>query len=179
MIVNNAGMAAMDSIHQMRSNVMNNIIDINLKGAMLVTKYACDNMIGRREGKIINISSAVSGCGTTMLSHYAATKHGINGLTIAWAMELSEFNINVNCVCPATIRPGEGQGSGMVLGLAPDLEMAPQEAYEHFSADGNMAGEKWRAEMQHITDAVLFLASDNAEMITGAILPVDCGQMAI
>ncbi len=41
-----------------------------------------------------------------------------------------------------------------------------------------MAGGKWRIEMQHITDAVLFLASENAAMITGAILPVDCGHMA-
>ncbi len=177
-IVNNAGIAAMDTIHGMRSNVLHNIIDTNLKGAMFVTKYAVENMIGRRSGKIVNISSAVTGAAPAMLSHYAASKYGINGLTKAWAMELSEFGINVNAVCPATVKPGEGQGSGMVLGLAPDLEMGADDAFDHFSAANNMDGEMWRAEMQHITDAVLFLASDNAEMITGAILPVDCGHMA-
>ena len=93
-------------------------------------------------------------------------------------MELSEFNINVNAICPATIMPGEGQGSGMVLGLSKVMGVEPMPAYEQFSAMGNMPGDKWRAEARHITDAVLFLASDNAEMITGAIIPVDCGQMS-
>ena len=177
-VVNNAGMAALDPIHKMRSNVLHNVLDTNLKGAMYVTKYAVDNMIGRREGCIINISSAVTGSGHAMLSHYVASKHGINGLTTAWAMELSEFNINVNAICPSTIRPGEGQGSGMVLGLAPAAGMSPTEAFEFFSSSGNMPGDKWRTEARHITDTVLFLASDNAEMITGAVIPVDCGQMS-
>jgi len=177
-VVNNAGVAALDTVHGMRSNVLHAVIDTNLKGAMFVTKYAVDNMIGRRSGKIINISSAVTGSGNAMLSHYVASKHGINGLTTSWAMELAEFNINVNAICPATIKPGEGQGSGMVLGLSKVMGMDPDEAFETFSAAGNMPGDKWRPEPRHITDAVLFLASDNAEMITGAIIPVDCGQMS-
>jgi len=177
-IVNNAGVAALDFIHQMRSTTLHAVIDTCVKGTMFVTKYAVDNMIGRREGKIINISSAVTGSGHAMLSHYVAAKHAVNGLTTSWATELSEFNINVNAICPATIRPGEGQGSGMVLGLSKEMGMAPEDAFETFSAGGNMAGEKWRCEMQNITDAVLFLASSNADMITGTILPVDCGQMS-
>ena len=177
-LVNNAGVAALDTVHGMRSNVLHAVLDTNLKGTMFVTKYAVDNMIGRRSGKIINISSAVTGSGHAMLSHYVASKHAINGLTTSWAMELSEFNINVNAICPATIMPGEGQGSGMVLGLSKVMGIEPMPAYEQFSAMGNMPGDKWRAEARHITDAVLFLASDNAEMITGAIIPVDCGQMS-
>jgi (-)-trans-carveol dehydrogenase len=177
-LVNNAGIAALDFIHYMRSSTLNAIIDTNVKGTMFVTKYVVDNMIGRREGRIINTSSAVTGSGHSMLSHYVASKHAVNGLTTAWAMELAEFNINVNAICPATIRPGEGQGSGMVLGLAPEAGQSPEEAYEGFSAQGNMPGAKWRCEAQNITDMVLFLASDNADMITGAILPVDCGQMS-
>lgn len=177
-LVNNAGMAALDTIHGMRSNVLHAIIDTNLKGAMFVTKYVSDNMIRRRTGNIINISSAVTGSAPAMLSHYVATKHGLNGLTASWAMELSEFNINVNAICPATVRPGEGQGSGMVLGLSKEMAMDPEEAFEHFSARNNMSGEKWRIESRHITDAVLFLASENAEMITGAVIPVDGGHMA-
>lgn len=177
-IVNNAGVAALDPIHQMRSSTMHAIIDTIVKGHIYVTKYAVDNMIGRGSGKIVNISSAVTGSGHAMLSHYVAAKHAINGLTVSWAMELSEFNINVNAVCPATIKPGDGQGSGMVLGLAPEAGVTADEAFEMFSSGGNMPGAKWRAESHHITDMVLFLASDNAEMITGAIIPVDCGQMS-
>jgi enoyl-[acyl-carrier-protein] reductase (NADH) len=52
------------------------------------------------------------------------------------------------------------------------------EAFETFSAQGNMPGSKWRCTSQDITDMVLFLASDNARVITGAIIPVDGGQMA-
>jgi NAD(P)-dependent dehydrogenase (short-subunit alcohol dehydrogenase family) len=167
----------------MRSDVMNAVIDTNLKGAMHVAKYTVGPMIGRylngeESGKIINIASAVVGSGHAMLSHYVAAKHGVVGLTSAWAMELSEFNINVNAVCPGTIEPGAGRGSGMVQGLSGAMDMPPMEAFETFSAQGNMPGSKWRCTSQDITDMVLFLASDNARVITGAIIPVDGGQMA-
>ncbi|GAA1866577.1 mycofactocin-coupled SDR family oxidoreductase [Pseudonocardia ailaonensis] len=177
-VVNNAGVAALDTIQGMRSNVLDAVIDTIVKGHMYVAKYVVPNMIGRRSGKIVNISSGVTGSGHAQLSHYVAAKHAIQGLTSAWAFELAEFDINVNAVAPATIKPGEGQGSGMVLGLAGEVDMTPDAAYEMFSAAGNMPGPKWRTEMQNITDAVLFLASDNADQITGHILRVDAGQGA-
>jgi enoyl-[acyl-carrier-protein] reductase (NADH) len=71
----------------------------------------------------------------------------------------------------------ESGGVGLVRVSDDGQGMDPEDAFETFSG-GNMAGEKWRCEMQHITDAVLFLASTNADMITGTILPVDCGQMS-
>ncbi|MQA13860.1 MAG: SDR family NAD(P)-dependent oxidoreductase [Pseudonocardiaceae bacterium] len=175
-LVNNAGVAALDPIHEMRSHIMDAVIDTIVKGHMYVAKYAVPNMIGRHAGKIINISSGVTGAGVAMLSHYVAAKHAINGLTEAWAFELAEFGINVNAVAPATIRPGAGQGSGMVSGLAESLGISAEDAYEQFSAVGNMPGDKWRTEMHHITDAVLFLASDNADQMTGHVLSVDAGQ---
>jgi NAD(P)-dependent dehydrogenase (short-subunit alcohol dehydrogenase family) len=177
-LVCNAGVAALDTIHGMRSHVMDAVIDTIVKGHMYVAKYVVPNMIGRRSGKIINISSGVTGSGHAQLSHYVAAKHAIQGLTSAWAFELAEFGINVNAIAPATIRPGEGQGSGMVSGLAGEVGMSPEDAFEMFSAAGNMPGEKWRTEVSHITDAVLFLASDNADQITGHILRVDAGQGA-
>jgi (-)-trans-carveol dehydrogenase len=175
-LVNNAGMAALDTIHEMSAATLDAVIDTNLKGPMHVAKFVVPQMIGRRSGKIINISSAVIGSGHAMLSHYVASKHGVVGLTRSWATELAEFEINVNAIAPATIKPGEGHGSGMVRGLSAVMGMDPDEAFEVFSAQGNLPGDKWRAEMQDITDAVLFLASDNARMITGHVLHVDCGQ---
>ena len=177
-LVCNAGVAALDSIQGMRAHVLDAVIDTIVKGHMYVAKYVVPNMIGRGSGKIVNISSGVTGSGHAQLSHYVAAKHAIEGLTSAWAFELAEFGINVNCIAPATIRPGEGQGSGMVLGLAGEVSMSPDEAYEMFSAAGNMPGPKWRTEVQDITDAVLFLASDNADQITGHVLRVDAGQGA-
>ena len=175
-VVNNAGLAALDPIHEMRSHIMDAIIDTTVKGHIYVAKYVVPNMIDRRAGKIINISSGVTGAGVAMLSHYVAAKDAINGLTRAWSFELAEFGINVNAVAPATIRPGKDQGSGMVSGLAASLGISAEEAYEQFSSVGNMPGQKWRTEMHHITDAVLFLASDNADQVTGHILSVDAGQ---
>jgi (+)-trans-carveol dehydrogenase len=177
-IVNNAGIGALDSIHKMRSNVLHAAIDTMVKGTMFVTKYASDNMIGRHEGCIINISSAIALGAYAMSSHYVAAKSAILGLTTSWAMELSEFGINVNAVCPGSIRPGGTLGSGMVAGTAAEVGMTPEEAYEHFCRSYNFPGDKWRVEMSHVTDTVLFLASDNAAMITGAAIPVDGGQMA-
>lgn len=177
-LVCNAGVAALDTIQGMRSHVLDAVVDTIVKGHAYVAKYVVPNMIGRRAGKIINISSGVTGAGHAQLSHYVAAKHALQGLTSAWAFELAEFDINVNCIAPATIRPGDGQGSGMVWGLAGEAGMAPDEAYEMFSAAGNMPGSKWRTEVQHITDAVLFLASDNADQITGHVLRVDAGMGA-
>lgn len=177
-LVCNAGVAALDSIQDMRPHVMDAVIDTIVKGHMYLAKFVVPNMIGRRAGKIVTISSGVTGSGHAMLSHYVAAKHAIQGLTTAWAFELAEFSINVNCIAPATIKPGEGRGSGMVSGLAGEVEMTPDAAYEMFSSAGNMPGGKWRTEVQHITDAVLFLASDNADQITGTVLRVDAGMAA-
>ena len=177
-LVNNAGMAAMDTIHGMRGDVQSALIDTMVKGPMYVAKYVVPNMIGRRAGKIINISSSVTGSGHAMLSHYVAAKHAINGLTSSWANELGEFNINVNAIAPGTVRPGAGNGSGMVLGMADTLGTTGEQAYEMLSSQLNMPGDKWRIEMSHVTDAVLFLASDNADQITGHVLRVEAGQNA-
>jgi (-)-trans-carveol dehydrogenase len=145
---------------------------------MYLAKYVVPGMISRQSGKIINISSAVTGSGHGMLSHYVAAKHAMQGLTSAWAFELAEYGINVNAIAPATIEPGPGQGSGMVAGLAAAAGMEPADAFEMFSAQGNFPGKKWRTRVPDITDAVLFLASANADQITGHVLRVDAGQGA-
>ena len=79
-IVNNAGVAALDTIQDMRSDVLDAVIDTVLKGHMYVVKYLVPNMIERRSGKIINITSGVTGAGTSNLSHYVAAKYALNGL---------------------------------------------------------------------------------------------------
>ena len=109
-LVCNAGVAALDSIQDMRGHVLDAVIDTIVKGHMYVAKYVVPNMIARGSGKIVNISSGVTGSGHAMLSHYVAAKHAMEGLTSAWAFELAEFGINVNAVAPATIKPGARPG---------------------------------------------------------------------
>lgn len=175
-VVNNAGVATSGAIQDVTREEIDTVIDTNVKGHMYVAKYVVPSMIRERKGKIINISSATTGFGIAQLSPYVASKYAINGLTKAWATELAEFGICVNAIAPTTIRPGEGQGSGMLLGLAPDFGLGSEELYETLSATYNLPGDMWRGESRHITDAVLFLASDNAELITGQILAVDGGM---
>ncbi len=175
-LINNAGTTSMNSLHEMPVESANAVLDTNLKGAMWTGKYVVPQMIERRSGHIINIVSAVVGSGTAMFSPYVASKHGLVGLTKAWATELSEFGINVNAVGPGTIKPGPGRESHMVSHLAGLLGLDVDAAFEGFSVQCNLPGDKWRIECQHITDAVLFLASENARMITGQVLMVDGGH---
>ena len=77
-----------------------------------MTKHTVGDMIEQRSGKIITCTSGVVGDGIGHLSHYVGAKWAVVGLTKAWAYELSEFNINVNAISPATIRPAAGAGLG-------------------------------------------------------------------
>jgi (+)-trans-carveol dehydrogenase len=178
-LVNNAGMASAYMMHEMPEYHWDTVLDICLKGQALTSKHVIPGMISRRSGKIINISSATIGSGMTMMSHYVSAKHGVVGLTQSLATELSEFGINVNAVAPGSIRPTDEHGSGMVRGAASEFGFPADglDFFETISERLNFAGDMWRCEMQDITDAVLFLASDNARIISGICLPVDAGEM--
>lgn len=177
-LVNNAGIASMAPVHELTGYAIDVVVDTIVKGTIYLTKHVVPGMIYRRSGKIINITSGVTADGVAMLSHYVAAKHAVDGLTKTWAFELSEFNINVNAVAPGVVRPGDGQGSGMIAGVAETMGMAPLDAYEHLSDDCSLVGDKWRVVSQNITDGVLFLASANADQITGHTLRVDGGESA-
>jgi NAD(P)-dependent dehydrogenase (short-subunit alcohol dehydrogenase family) len=93
-------------------------------------------------------------------------------VTTSWTMELCEFSINVNAICPGFIRSGDGgQGSGMVAGMQAQAGMASGGLSSNSPPRYNFPCGKWLVEMRHVTDTVLFLASDNAAMITGAAIP--------
>ncbi len=175
-LVNNAGVADSHMLHEMPEDAWDMVLDVNLKGQALVSKHVVPGMIGRRSGSIINISSAVIASGMTLLSHYVASKHAVVGLTKALATELSEFGINVNCIAPGSIRPTDRHGSGMIPASSAVKGIPSEALFDMASERYNFTGPKWRVAMDDISDAVLFLASDNARVITGVVLPVDGGQ---
>ncbi len=103
LLVNNAGYACFKPFMELTLEEWRRTLDVNLTGAFLVTRAVLPDMIARRAGHIINISS-VSGLRPIMnQSVYCASKHGINGLTATLAMELKPHNIRVNAICPGGV----------------------------------------------------------------------------
>jgi NAD(P)-dependent dehydrogenase (short-subunit alcohol dehydrogenase family) len=177
-LVNNAGVAAAGPVTEVCRADVDLVLDTNVKGPIAMAKQVVPGMIEAGRGVIINISSSVTAVGVASLSPYVASKFAVEGLTRAWAVELAEFGINVNAIAPTQIKPGPGQGSGMLIGMAAAWGMDADELYEQASVDYNLKGPKWRGTTAHITDGLLFLASDNADQITGHVLRVDSGMSA-
>lgn len=157
-LVNNAAVTVRKSLLDVSSDEFSRVIDVNLKGTFLCTKYVVERMIQQgKGGKIVNITAALIFRNRPNFVAYCASKGGIWSMTTQLAMELAPFNINVNAVCPGMI--------GAPVGVA--YESTPR------IPEGIPLGRIGKAE--EIARAVLFLMSDQANYITGASLPVDGG----
>ena len=99
-LFNNAGICAHQSVDKMTDEEWDVMIDINLKGPFMVTRRAVPYMMKAKSGVIINNSSVMGLRGGNRLSHYTASKWGLTGLTKAWAIELSPYNIRVLSIHP-------------------------------------------------------------------------------
>jgi NAD(P)-dependent dehydrogenase (short-subunit alcohol dehydrogenase family) len=156
-LVNNAGIFPFVSFIEMKESDWNKVLDVNLKSVFLCSQAAVKEM--KSGGKIINISSIASFVGFEGLAHYCASKGGINAMVRALALELSSKKINVNAVAPGAIdTPGASGGSE---------EQTKQ----------TIAAIPWaRMGMpEDIANAVVFLASEKADYITGQTIIVDGG----
>jgi len=135
------------------------VLDINLKGAFLVTKAAARIMMKQRYGRIVNISSVVGLKGNAGQANYAASKAGLIGLTKSSAKELASRGVTVNAVAPGFI-------------ATEMTEALPEAAKQQFLERMFL---KRPGSPQDVAAAVLFLASDEASYITGQVLAVDGG----
>lgn len=158
-LVNNAGITRDTLILRMDEKDWDLVLDINLKGAFLVTKAASRLMMKQRYGRIVNISSVVGLTGNAGQANYSASKAGLIGLTKSTAKELATRGITVNAVAPGFIE------TEMTRAL-------PPAAREDFLKRVliSRAGTP-----DDVASAVLFLASDAAAYITGQVLTVDGG----
>lgn len=143
------------------------IIGVNLKGVFLCMKYEIQQMVKQRSGVIVNISSigglVAPSPGLTM---YAASKHGVIGLTKGAAMDYAQSGIRINAVCPAVI---ETDMTAQFATHASEEEMK-------FLLDMHPVGRFGKPE--EVASAVLWLCSDLAGFVTGASVPVDGGVTA-
>ena len=158
-LVNNAGITRDGLLVRMTEADWDAVMDTNLKGAFIVTKMVSRGMIKRRWGRIINITSVVGMSGNRGQANYAASKAGLIGFTKAVARELASRNVLVNAVAPGFI------DTDLTKGLAEPARKALTDAIAlgRLGTTGDVAG------------AVLFLASDLADYITGQVLVVDGG----
>lgn len=168
-LFNNAGICAYGLAHELTEDAWDSMLDINLKGAWLVARRVIPVMIGQRSGVIINNSSVAGLRGMGRLSHYAASKWGLTGLTKSWAIELAPHGIRVNSLHPTGVNTPMNDGLAQLEGLTP-REIAERSA-------GNLLPVPW-IEPEDVAQAVVYLASDRARYMTGAPLILDAGLLS-
>ena len=161
LLVNNAGISEIDLFTSISAEKSSRIMNVNLVGAMELTRKILPAMINRKSGCIINISSMWGEVGASCEVDYSASKAGLIGFTKALAKEVAPSGIRVNCVSPGFIMTEMNSRFS-----AEDLELIREDI------PLGIFGQP-----RHIADAVAFLASEKAEYITGQIIGVNGGMI--
>jgi len=161
-LVNNAGITRDTLIMRMKDDQWDAVIGVNLRGTFLFTRAATRPMIKGRRGRIINIASVSGLMGNPGQANYSASKAGVIGLTRTVARELAGRNITVNAIAPGFIATEmtAALGQGILDTIRKQIPL------------GRLG------QPQDVAHAVLFLASEAAEYITGHVLTVDGGLTA-
>ena len=159
-LVNNAGITRDTLLMRMSEEDWDAVLDVNLKGAFLVTKAVVKPMMKQRSGAIVNIASVVGIMGNPGQANYTASKAGLIALTKTTAKELGSRNVRVNAVAPGFIRTA----------MTDKLAEPVKEAMLKMVPLGRLG------EPEDVAKAVAFLASDAAAYVNGQTLAV-CGGM--
>lgn len=158
-LINNAGITRDATLEKMSVEQWQNVIDVNLTGVFNCTQLVSTVMLEKGKGKIINASSVVGLYGNFGQTNYVASKAGVIGITKVWARELGRKGINVNAVAPGFI------STEMVKAMPENVIKMMEEK----TPLGRLGAP------EDIANAYLFLSSDEASFINGAVLSVDGG----
>jgi NAD(P)-dependent dehydrogenase (short-subunit alcohol dehydrogenase family) len=167
-LFNNAGICAYGLAHELTEDAWDAMIDINLKGPWIVARHVIPHMIEAKRGVIVNNSSIAGLRGMGRLSHYAASKWGLTGLTKSWAIELAPHGIRVVSIHPT------GVDTPLNDGLAAMEGKTPREIAE--ASAGNLLPVPW-VEASDVAEAVRWLVSDSARFVTGSQFVLDAGLL--
>ncbi len=172
---NNAGGPFTGAFEDILDTTMERVLRINLFGVMQMTRAALpllrESARGNPAGASVLFTSSLQGLkAKANFSLYTVAKHGIVGLVRSLALELAPQNIRVNALCPTVV------DTPMLAAFLPGMAADREEAMARFRATIPLAR---MPEPDDVAAAALFLASDEARMITGVALPVDGGQMAM
>lgn len=160
-LVNNAGVTKDNLLMRMKKEEFDQVIDINLKGVFLCTKAVTRHMMKQRSGKIINVASIVGVSGNPGQANYVAAKAGVIGMTKSVAQELASRNILVNAVAPGFISTD----------MTDALTKEQQEAILSRIPLAKLGTP------EDVANVVRFLASDDANYMTGQTLHIDGGMV--
>ncbi|MFJ5765196.1 3-oxoacyl-[acyl-carrier-protein] reductase [Lysinibacillus sp. NPDC093210] len=160
-LVNNAGITRDNLLMRMKEDEWDDVLNTNLKGVFLCTKAVTRQMMKQRAGRIINISSIVGVAGNAGQANYVAAKAGVIGLTKTTAKELASRNILVNAIAPGFIETEmtEQLPEDLKQGMLTQIPLAKL------------------GQPEDIAKAVVFLASDDANYMTGQTLHIDGGMV--
>jgi NAD(P)-dependent dehydrogenase (short-subunit alcohol dehydrogenase family) len=158
-LVNNAGVSQVMPFAMLEENDLDFMLDINVKGAVFLTKAVMRRMIKNRKGAIVNIGSIAGHRLLDVPVHYAVTKAAISGLTCSLAPHLKKYGVRVNSVVPGLLEDGVARG-------VPDANV---EDYNDHCAVGRVGTAR------EVAEVVCFLASDRASYVNGQNIFVDGG----
>ena len=160
-LINNAGISQIKMFTDITENDWDNMFDVNVKGMYNVTHAFIGDMISEKSGKIINISSMWGITGGSCEVHYSAAKAAVIGFTKALAKEMGPSNINVNCIAPGVI----------------ETDINAHLSKEDMEELKNETPLMRIGTPRDVARTALFLASEDAEFITGQVINVDGGMV--
>ena len=159
-LINNAGITKDKLLMQMNEDDISDVIDVNLKGSMYVTKACLRNIVRKRHGRIVNISSVVGLMGNAGQVNYSASKAGIIGFTKSVAREYASKGITCNAIAPGFI-------------CTDMTNQMPKEAIDAML--GNIPCGRY-GKPEEVASLAAFLVSDEASYITGEVIKIDGGM---
>lgn len=165
-LFNNAGIAGVGAVHETSEELWDKVVNVNIKGVFLPTKYVIPHMIERKEGSIINMSSSIAEIGLLRRAVYSATKGAVLALTKSMQVDYAPYNIRVNALLPGTI-------------LTPFVENYLKNSYDNPEDGLNTIRRRQLTEElgrpEDVAKAALFLASDESKFMMGSPLYIDGG----
>ncbi|TNJ62904.1 glucose 1-dehydrogenase [Paenibacillus hemerocallicola] len=165
-LFNNAGISGVGMLHEIEPDAWDRVMNVNIRGVYLPSKYALPHMMERKAGSIINMSSCIAEIGLALRASYAATKGAVLALTKSMQVDYAPYGIRVNALLPGTI-------------MTPFVENYLKNSYDDPEAavqslkKRQLSGDLGRPD--DVANAALFLASDESKFMMGSPLYIDGG----
>jgi SDR family mycofactocin-dependent oxidoreductase len=177
-VLANAGIVSYGELLELDEAVWQEMIDVDLTGVWKTVRAACPAIVAGGQGGAVVMTSSTAGLKALhTLGHYVAAKHGVIGLMRNLAVELAPHRIRVNAIAPTNVDTIMLQNPGVYKMFRPDLDSpTAEDAYSGF-VEHHLLKEPWIAS-DDVSNAILWLVSDEGRYVTGTTISVDLGLLA-